>query len=419
MCQDTPSFNCGSTINTHTGKRKRSLSLTVVRPSKRHPKLSIASKTKDLVQSPLVKILREYDMLETIVSNICADDLLALALTSKALHEIIMSRKVSLENLLGRLICSGKGIEIRNRCHKKSTFFYSYNCSEYVTCGSKSITPDIETKPCSTCMVATCNECRVHCVYQSIYEASSDPNEDGAELPNFSGFVLLQPSEQPILSPHHLILGEVEVSSHWQDPSTGLGGPYHDQGYLDAPLQMDATGPPECIQEVLDIDLGKQGLMSISEDSRYGHPSPVLSSLCSVVDARKVFLCDICFMRDVPKGPQAMKYSQALIARLPWLARRTATTSLRPCHCTLRSRFLDRWLCLRCYQKEDSAISRCTGTMPPKCTSLCGCGMIARHTLCLWCWGEVAEEEMHIELADVDTNDATSSSDSDHASGMS
>jgi hypothetical protein len=394
-------------MKTQTMKRKRSTDFTFAQSSKQQPKFSKALKVITSKLSPLVKILREYGMLEIIVSNICADDLLALALTSKALNEVIMHRKPSLENLLGRLICSGKGIEIRNMCHKKSTFFYSYNCTEYVTCGSNNKNLGIDKKPCVTCRVATCNECRVHCVYQSIHEAPSDPDDDAAELPNFSGFVLLQPFEQPILSPHHLITEEVEETPRWEDPSTGLGGPYHDQGYLDAPLQMDATGPPECIEEVLDIDLGKQALMSFSEDSRYEHPSPVLSSLCSIVDARKVFLCNACFVRDAPQGPQAMN--------LPWPVTTTATTSLKECHCTLRSRFLDRWLCLQCYQKEESAINHCTGVIFPKCTNLCRCGTIAHRTLCLWCWGEVAEEGM----ANADTNDATNSSESDHESNTS
>lgn len=402
MYLDTMLLDQSTMGETRTMKRKRSADLAVARCLKRQLDVSTPDRSGS---SLLINILREYGLLEAVVSDLFADDLLALALTSRALHKIIMPQSASLGNLLGRVRCSGKGINIRKSCHEKSPFFYSFDCTEYVQCGSATIQRSVETRPCVTCKVATCNECRVHCVYQSIHEASSDPT-DPAELPNFSGFVLLEPSEQPILSPHHLISEEAYPLPHWQNPALGRGGPYHDQGYLDVPLQLDATAPPECIKDVLDFDLGRQALMSISEDSRYGSPSPVLMSLCSVVDARKIFLCDICFERDAPKGPKAMRPLHKPMPPLPWLARAAGSTPIKPCHCTLRNRFLDRWLCLHCYQKEDSTIGGCTTTIPMQLGAVCRCGLSAHHTLCLWCWGEVNEQA---DFSDSDTHDAVSS----------
>ncbi|KAH8704433.1 hypothetical protein GQ44DRAFT_555391, partial [Phaeosphaeriaceae sp. PMI808] len=243
----------------------------------------------------------------------------------------------------------------------------------------------VETRPCVNCNVATCDECRIHCVYQSIYETSSDP-EDPAELPKFSGFVFLEPLEQPILSPYHLPLGNTTKNPCWQNPITGKGGPYHDQGYLDVPFDVDSSAPPECINDVLDLDLGQQSLISISEDSRYGTPSPVTWALCNPPEQRKILLCDICFERQAPKGPLALRPS----VPLHWLPKVSGTTPIKPCHCTLRSRFLKRWLCLRCYQAECSTISQWTTTTTKEpTTSTCRCGRDAHHVLCLWCWGEV------------------------------
>jgi hypothetical protein len=300
-----------------------------------------------------------------------------------------MPGKVGLENLLGRLSCSGEGIEIRNRCHQKSQYL-TENSTEYVVCGSKVPQRSIETRPCVSCKVATCNECRTHCVYQTIYEAPSDPS-DSTELPNFSGFVLLHPLEQPILSPHHLASAEVNTTPRWQNPSTGLRGPYHDQGYLEAPLQFTENGPPECIEDVINVDIGRHPLMSISGDSRH-YPSPVLSSACIVADKRRVFLCDCCFSLKAPNGPEAVKHLDTPMASLPWLAGRPSSAPIKSCHCTLKSRFLDRWLCLRCCQKGEEASSRLSNLMPSQWTGMCGCGGLARHTLCLWCWGEVIEK---------------------------
>ncbi|KAF2029616.1 hypothetical protein EK21DRAFT_100998 [Setomelanomma holmii] len=296
-----------------------------------------------------------------------------------------MKRGISLENLLGRLSCSGKGILIRNACHKKSTFFLEYDCTEYVQCGTNTTQRQVETRPCVSCKVATCNECRIHCVYQSIYEKSSDP-EDPAELPNFSGFVLLEPLEQPILSPHHLS-DLVAACPRWQDPGAGYDGPHHDQGHLDVPLQLSVDAPPECIDDVLERDLSQRLLMSISADSRYGSPSPVLSSICRVTEARLLFLCNACFGQGTPKGP---------MATWPQFITRSR---IAECHCTLKKRFLDRWLCLRCYLHEDSAITVFTSFMPTRDTGLCLCGGVACHTVCLWCWGSLVGDDHGNELS--------------------
>ncbi|KAF2828942.1 hypothetical protein CC86DRAFT_368098 [Ophiobolus disseminans] len=395
MCQ-ARSVNHYTAKEIRSMKRKYSPDFTVATI----PKRQLHHLTADLSPSShLTGILKQYGLLEAIISNLSADDLLALALTSKTLHETITPRPGSLENLLGRLRCSGKGIEIRKKCHQKSTYFYTFDCTEYVKCGSETPQRLVETRPCVTCKVATCNECRVHVVYQSIYETSSDPS-DPAELPNFSGFVLLKPLEQAILSPHHLPSAEAKGLSPWQDPSIGGDGPYHDQGCLDVPLQIDDAAPPECIEEILDIDLGQQSLMSMPEDSRRsGFPSPVLASLCTVVNERKVLLCEFCLAHDLPQITDLSGQHAPLVPRP---ARKTEASSIKTCHCTLRKHFLDRWLCLRCYQAEDSTIRACASTIPTECTPLCRCSRIACHVLCLWCLSEVLEDENDVLEADTD-----------------
>jgi hypothetical protein len=238
-----------------------------------------------------------------------------------------------------------------------------------------------------TCKVATCDECRVHCVYQSIFQAPDDPDE----LPNFSGFVLLEPHEHGILSPHHLALDH--PSPRWQDPMEVLVAPHHDQGYLDAPLLYDAPAPAECIEEVLDFDLGQQSLSGIAQDSRYDCPPPVLKSLCEVTEARKIIVCGNCLQNSVPKCFAAMKTESGPMPSLSWLSQRDGTSPITPCQCTLRKRFLDRWLCLRCYENEEKTIRASTGPYSWDTMTMCRCGKAACHVLCLWCWGEVAEEE--------------------------
>ncbi|KAH7395393.1 hypothetical protein DE146DRAFT_615203 [Phaeosphaeria sp. MPI-PUGE-AT-0046c] len=305
--------------------------------------------------------MRQYGLLKSIVSNLRANDLFALALSSKALNETIITTSSSLENLLGRVQCSA---------HQR-----------------------IESRPCVTCKVTTCNECRIHCVYQSIYEASGDP-EDAAELPNFSGFVLLQPLEQPILSPHHLVSDAPSTAPRWQDPAGGQGGPYHDQGYLDVPLETSASAPPECIDDLLNLDLGRHSLVSMSGESRYATPSPVLFSLCQVTEVRKVEVCTSCLEHGVVHKRQASDLDA--ITRMP--ANQNLDQSVmkptKACHCTLRKRMLDRWLCLRCYSTEELVIEAHVRENRNTFEGFCHCGKLARHVLCLWCWGEVSEEKL-------------------------
>lgn len=364
-------------------KRKRSADLTSLSSQKQKVNNLEATTPRS---SLIVEVLREYELLASVVSNLCADDLLALALTSKALHGAIMLRPVSLRNLLGRLRCSGKGIAIRNECHQKSKFFYEYDCTEHVQCGSADTTREIETKPCATCKVATCDECRVHCVYQSIFEASNDP-DDPSELPNFSGFVMLKPHEHPILSPHHLVLvPQKQCIERWKDPFLGCSKSYHDQGYLDAPLVSLIPAPPESIEDVLDLDLGEQSLMTFHEDSRYSCPSPALASLCEVSESRKITVCDDCFDSRRPHQ-SPIEDSDAKIS--------PKAAGSGSCHCTMRKRFLSRWLCLRCYQNEERTIEKCVETESSRNSGLCRCGTEACRIACLWCWGEIADKIAH------------------------
>ncbi|KAI4952142.1 hypothetical protein J4E91_003604 [Alternaria rosae] len=193
---------------------------------------------------PLMEVFHEYGLLEMIISSLYPDDLMALLLCSKTVHKTILPQSSSLENLLGKLKCSGRGVQIRNKRHKKSTFFDAYDCTEYIKCGAKE--SDTECRPCSRCKVSTCDECRIHCVYQSIYETPCDEDE----LPNFSGFVLLSPFEIPILSPHHM--SSDDSAPEWESSAHGSSAPHHDQGFIDVPFEEDSFGLPECVEELLD-----------------------------------------------------------------------------------------------------------------------------------------------------------------------
>lgn len=352
---------------------------------------------KDLPTCPLVQTLREYGLLESITTCLFPGDLLSLALSCKATYNAMFPRPGSLENLLSKVHCSGNGVSIRRIMHRKSSFFYSQPCTEFAQCSTVSRRNNIESRPCTSCKVTTCDECRIHCVYQSIYEAPGHPEE----LPNFSGFVLLDPFEVAILSPQHLP-PESDGLPEWRNPKTdSTVRPYHDQGFLDMALESVVAGTPEKISDVLDLDLGQVSLTTWSASSQFGSPSPVLRVFCNVAEQRRLLLCEACFT-DVPKGYKAIKPA---MPKLPWLSDTIdqSAEDWKECHCSLRSRILDRWQCVKCYQAEDAILRSLAWRRSSNLTKMCRCGLSAKKSVCLWCWGEIVEtrevnEEAHTEI---------------------
>ena len=332
---------------------------------------------------PLIQLLRQYGLLESMIASLKPKDLLALALSCKATYSALFPRPGSLENLLGRMPCCGTGVEMRKRMHHKSTFYYAYQCTEFAQCRTSSGRQTIEERPCATCKVTTCDECRIHCVYQSIYETPDDPED----LPNFSGFVLLDSQECAVLSPHHLSTEENVNLPRWQDrASNAAAGPYHDQGFLDMPLEVDQPGTPEKISDVLNVDLGLNSLMTWSGNSQFGFPSPVLQSLCNVAEQRKLRICE-CYFGEPSKGYEGLKPE---IPKLSWLSPNSRLETSKECHCSLRSHILDRWQCVKCYESEESTIRGIQKMAPDKAS--CRCSLDATRTVCMWCWGEILED---------------------------
>lgn len=349
-CEDQIGKCCGAT---HSRLLKRQRSPDIVHEERKKSRQDSAASS--MPSCPLLVALREYGLLENILSSLCPDDLLALLLCSKSVHQTLLPQPGSLENLLGKLRCPGKGVEIRRRRHVKSSFFYAYECNEYVECGATD--GGAESRPCEKCKVTTCNECRIHCVYQSIFEKPCDDDE----LPNYSGFILLSPSEVPILSPHHL--ADIPDMPRWQAPSPDTVPPYHDQGLIDVPLEEESFGPPECVDHFLDLDLGTHTFAG-SVNSNVAHPSPVLRTVYQTTEERKRMFCEKHLPTDLHES-----------------------STLDRCHCSLRHRFLDRWLCLRCYEKEEMTLSHAyTDHM-----AHCRCGSTRGREICMWCLGEISQ----------------------------
>lgn len=334
-----------------TMKRKRVGVSSDGLPPKRAAKISKEGSPAKVC--PLIKVLAQYGLLSCLTSYLVPRDLYALARTSKAAFRAIFPRPESRISLLKKTLCEGKGVAIRARHHKKSPFFYTFGCIESVKCGTED--KHIEVQPCVRCNTNTCDECRIHCVYQSIRQPVDEPDE----LDAFSGFVLLNGLEMGILSDAHL---DYE-SSPW--PTLGN---HHDQGFLDIPLTSSVFAAPVEITELINTDLGSRPLTT-TYSSGTPHPSPVIKAFWEITEQRKRSICLSCFEE---------KQHQGQVSR-------------ETCHCTLQGRFLDRWLCLGCFQQEEEEVKSSTlgvcGMTPTTCTCGTAFSESTIQTICLWCYG--------------------------------
>lgn len=246
-------------------KRKRSFDspLPSVCPKTARQCRSQSQRATNTHQScPLLHVLEQYGLLVSIVSNFVPEDLFSLAATSKATYRAIFSGNSSIINLLGHMPCAGRGVVLRQAIHQRSSASKGLKCINLDICGSQSSVPTVETRPCDTCSHTTCDECRVHCVFNSTIE----PTEEQDELPIYSGFVLLDPADMGILTFAHL---------GYSDPITTT--PYHDRGFLDGPWTSQQATYPEDISEIIDFPIGSSPLQLVN-NSNARHPSCVIKA---------------------------------------------------------------------------------------------------------------------------------------------
>lgn len=324
----------------------------------------------------LIHILEQYGLLISIISNLTPEDFFALAATSKATYRAMVSGNTSIANLLGHMPCSGKGVALRRSLHQRSSASTSSNCVHLDVCASCNPTKAVDTNPCARCSHATCDECRIHCVFNSTIE----PAEDEDELPTYSGFALLDSADMGILTPAHLNCSGSAPTS-----------PYHDRGFLDAPWTSQQHAAPEELSEVMDFPIGDRPLR-LADNSTARHPSCVIKAFWEYSEGKSM-------VHHLVKARQVDDWTERKLRLCEpcWETRRSRDM----CRCTIRRRVLGRWLCLECFYQESQAIKDVTreqmhtGSTDGICYIRCHCGDIfdesACRIECLWCRGEVRE----------------------------
>ncbi|KAI4627153.1 uncharacterized protein J4E87_004495 [Alternaria ethzedia] len=172
-----------------------------------------------------------------------------------------------------------------------------------------------------------------------------------------------------------------EEQPPWRLPP-GKGRPQHDCGRLGLPFDSNLVAQAEPIDNLLDQNLGDTLFLRTKGSSLCSSGfRPVAGPLFSVTAGRLKRLCTTC----------------------------SATEVKHQCTCTLRKRFLDRWLCIECYLENEAKpggaakLEMLAGDEPGECP--CGSSFDAHDQdswlVCEWCDGRVTgskkateEEEM-------------------------
>lgn len=335
-------------------------------------------------RSPLLLIVHPNNMNQTLVSFLPPFDVITLTQVSQTLHGHIRMHDATVKaNLLSKTLCPGVGSYMRSLLHCACT---AKKFHRTIRCAGDGFRT--ESRPCVECGVNTCNECRIHVFYNYLIE---DVQYDQRRW--WAGFFFLDAAAIAVFPPKN---GDV---SAWHHPVEEME-PLHDQGRFHIPLHIPAIGDPEPIERFLDVNLGEQQLITPTGRTQYPYSgNEIVSSLNVAVMTRKELLCSTCFRERQKNGSS-------------------------PCSCTLRKRFLDRWVCMDCYTKEneaDKAISSHVVVQDADGSGhrhLCDCGASfgagpQPKILCNWCKGEVTGEwdDARDEIGGGDPEDAENPED--------
>lgn len=176
------------------------------------------------------------------------------------------------------------------------------------------------------------------------------------------------------------------VDDSWHLP-IDLMTSHHDEGCLHTPLHVDGIADPEPIERLLDIDLGRCRVTPAGRAEAPFNGDQLAMMINITAQTRKELVCP----------PYYEQYQ---------------TQGFPPCECTFRKQFLNRWLCLHCYDKDLSSDIELheryacdeSGHIPlRKCR--CGCDVTPEDDysiICNWCQGST----MNDDKVEVDEGDA-------------
>lgn len=323
-----------------------------------------------------------------LVSHLLPDDLVVMMTTCQLINSQIRMDELQVRaNLLKKTLCPGLGLAARlaNHCPCKTRGWHLY-----MGCGGDGY--DVDFKPCVGCGINTCDECRIHVVYQTFME---DPGLNNRRW--WAGYFLNFPYPFSLLPPN----GNADASWHLPQDLTLS---HHDKGRFHIPLHVGAIADPEPLDRILDMDLGRNMITPYGRTTAPFDGDNVVAFFEETASARRDLLCLPCFEQHRREGS-------------------------KPCSCTLRRHFLDRWTCFPCHLKETKQEAQMKMTRmvidknePYMQAVACRCG--ARITqgddyeaICLWCNGHITDSDGHQDSDDDDAKDFRNNDDEEENAG--
>jgi hypothetical protein len=316
------------------------------------------------------------------------DDLVAMMATCKAFNSHIRMDKTQVKaNLLKKTLCPGLGLAARlaNQCPCKTRGWHSY-----AGCGGDG--HDVSSKPCVVCGINTCDECRIHVVYQTFME---DPGLNSRRW--WAGYLLDFPYPFSLLPPE----GNADASWHLPEDLTRS---HHDEGRFHIPLHVGAIADPEPLDRILDMNLGCHTITPFGRTAAPFDGENVVSFFEAAASSRRELLCLPCVEQH-------------------------RRNNFKPCSCTFRRHFLDRWTCLPCHAKEtkQEAQMRMTRIIsdpkePHGHAIACRCGTRITQNddyeaICLWCSGLIPDSNGDDDSNENDAKDFRNNDDEEDNAG--
>jgi hypothetical protein len=282
-----------------------------------------------------------------------------LTTTCQVVNEQIRMEQAPVRaSILRKTLCPGLGLEARFLTHCPCPL------KGWVAldgCGGEGY--DVVSKPCVGCELNTCDECRFHIFY---HVAVDDVGLDGHRW--WAGYFFSHPTPIAVYPP------KGPEGASWYLPRHEIQS-HHDQGRLHAPLDIGAVADPEPIERILDINMGAKCIQPWGRTTAPFSGRNIIKTFDAMFWERIEMVCMSC-----SKEQLQLNY--------------------KPCSCTLRKHYLDRWTCITCHAYEVDQIEALReGSMVVVGGQLrglfCRCGgelMGAKiDMICRWCRGHISD----------------------------
>jgi hypothetical protein len=312
--------------------------------------------------SPLEQIVTQYDIFKRVVGNLTSVELFRLAMASKFNWAAIRDQDKSWNNFNKQAACDGYGVRHRAGVIRPQVLAQlkglTYDSPINDCAAAKG--ENVESKPCVTCDRTVCNECRTHAFYNAPLRL--DPPQ----------------------GPHH-------GSTSSPDPSNYSIGLIF---FCDVYCIVDNRRPAHNAHDTgWFVRAGRNGVLTTLEnyhDTPYRPVEDFISAKGKEWSAQQIGLVNVRKARYRSFGGDCFKHNSVGLETFANLNANGVNIGTFPCQCSVRSHYLDRWLCMRCGEKEKKKdLNEYVMPIAPFRRCPCGVDIVSEEELklCRWCGG--------------------------------